>query len=164
MRLKSPVLLVPIAVLLAASGALAQDAAKKAKLDEMFRLTKMDEMMPQMMSQVKAMIAQQMSEMNLPAEAKAAAQESQDRIMDLVTERLSWEKMKPAYVQLYTEIFNDEELDGMLAFYRSPAGRAMLEKMPQLMSKSMALAQRQMADLQPEIQKITKELEAKYKK
>jgi hypothetical protein len=163
MKLKS-LLFSSIAVFLAASGALAQDAAKKAKIDEMFRLVKIDELMPQMMSEMKAMAAQQISGMNLPDEANAAAQESQRRIMDLITEKMSWEKVKPAYVQLYIEIFTDEELDGILAFYRSPAGRAMLEKMPRLMSKSMALAQKQMADMQPEIQKITKELEAKYKK
>jgi len=29
----------------------------------------------------------------------------------------------------------DEEIDGMLAFYQSPAGRAMLEKMPQSLQR-----------------------------
>jgi hypothetical protein len=49
----------------------------------------------------------------------------------------------------------------MLAFYQSPAGRAMLEKMPAMMPKSMALVQAQMGDLMPEILRITKEAQQK---
>lgn len=164
MKLKSAVSIGSIALLLTASGALAQDAARKAKIEEMFRLVNIDRMMQQVMSQMKTMTEQQMSEMKLPPEAQAAAQESQDRIMKLIAEKLSWEKMKPAYIQLYSEVFTDEELDGILAFYRSPAGRAMLEKTPLLMTKAMALVQKQMGDIQPEIQKMMKEVEAKYKK
>ena len=164
MKLKSAVLISSIALLLTASGALAQDAARKAKIEEMFRLMNIDRMMQQVMSQMKAMTEQQISGMKLPPEGQAAAQESQGRIMELVAERMSLEKMKPAYIQLYSEVFTDEELDGILAFYRSPAGRAMLEKTPLLMTKAMALVQKQMGDIQPEIEKMMKELDAKYKK
>jgi hypothetical protein len=77
---------------------------------------------------------------------------------------MSWEKFKPAIVQIYAEVYTDEELDGILAFYRSPAGRAMLEKMPQLMSRTMAVAQKLMGDIQPEIEKMVKESAPKDKK
>jgi hypothetical protein len=164
MKLKSAVVISSIALLLTASGALAQDAAKTAKIEEMCRLINMDRMMQQAMSQMKTMTEQQMSEMKLPPEAKAAAREYQGRMMKLIADRLSWEKMKPAIIQLYSEFFTDEELDGMLAFYRSPAGRAMIEKTPLLLPKVMALFQKQMADIQPEIQKMMKELDAKHKK
>jgi uncharacterized protein len=164
MKLKSAVSIGSIALLLTASGALAQDAARKAKIEEMFRITNMDRMVQQIMSQMKTVIDQQLSTMKLPPEAEAEAQESQDRMMKLIAERMSWEKMKPAYIQLYDEVFTDEELDGILAFYRSPAGRAMIEKTPLLMTKAVALSQKQMGDLQPEIQKMMKELDAKHKK
>jgi uncharacterized protein len=164
MKLKSAVSIGSIALLLTASGALAQDAARNAKIEEMFRLINMDRMMQQVMGQMKTVIDQQISNMKLPPEAQAAARESQGRIMDLVAERMSWEKMKPAYIQLYSEVFTDEELDGILAFYRSPAGRAMIEKTPLLMTKAIALSQKQMGDIQPEIQKMMKDVEAKYKK
>ena len=164
MKLKSAVSIGSIALLLTASGALAQDAARKTKIEEMFRLMNMDRLIQQAMTQMKTMTEQQMSEMKLPPEAKAEAQESQDRMMKLIAERMSWERMKPDYIQLYSEVFTDEELDGNLAFYRSPAGRAMLEKTPLLMTRAMALGVKQMGDIQPEIEKMMKELGAKYKK
>ena len=152
-----------VALLLGTSVALAQDAGKTAKIEEMLRLTKTDEMMQQVMSQMKAMNLQQLQK-NLPPEEKAKAREQQQKIFDLVSAKMSWEKFKPAIVQIYAEVYTDEELDGILAFYRSPAGHAMIEKMPQLMSRTMAVAQKLMGDIQPEIEKMVKESAPKDKK
>jgi hypothetical protein len=62
---------------------------------------------------------------------------------------------------LYDEVYSEEQITGILAFYKSPAGQAFLNKMPLLVSKSMEM--RQMADLIPEIQRITTEAIEKSK-
>ena len=36
--------------------------------------------------------------------------------------------MGPDLVKLYSDAYSENELDGILAFYRTPAGRAMLAK------------------------------------
>ena len=64
--------------------------------------------------------------------------------------------MRPIWVQLY-ETFTEDELAGMLAFYQSPVGQAMLQNMPVPLSKAMAVAQQQATELTPEIRKMTKE-------
>jgi hypothetical protein len=94
-------------------------------------------------------------------EQRAKAQEVQSRILDLTKSRMNWETLRPAIVKAYSETFSEEEIDGILAFYESPAGRAMREKMPILMPKVMAAAQAQAAGLMPEIERITKESLAK---
>jgi hypothetical protein len=72
-------------------------------------------------------------------------------------------KMKTMLVQVYADTYTEEEVDGILAFYKSPAGQAMLQKMPQLMQRSMAVSQQLMSDLMPEIQKMAKEAGEKAK-
>jgi hypothetical protein len=145
-----------VAMLLGAFGALAQDAGKTAKIEEMLRLTKADRMMQQAMSQARTMTLKQV-EQNLSPEEKAKAEEMHDKLFDAISARLSWEKLKPSFIQIYSEVYTDEELDGILAFYRSPAGRAMIEKMPQLMSRTMTFVQKLTTDLQPDIEKMVKE-------
>lgn len=62
----------------------------------------------------------------------------QQRLMDalpakfvaVMSEEFNWPKMKPQYVQLYRETFEQEEIDGLVAFYKSPAGQAFINKMP----------------------------------
>jgi hypothetical protein len=77
-------------------------------------------------------------------------------------DELSWDKMKPMYMQIYTESFTQEEVDGLIAFYESPAGRAFIAKMPVVLNKSMALMQSRIDAMMRETQAGIKEtLEAK---
>jgi len=139
-----------IALLLSAGAASADEASKKAKIEEILQITKADQMVKQMIDQVRSMQLAQIAKMD-PAE-QPKAEEAQNRMSQLLTERLSWDRLKPRFSKLYEDTFTEEELDGTLAFYKSPAGRALLEKMPALMARSMAVAQEIMADVQPEIE------------
>ena len=143
-------------LMLAASWAGAQDSSKEAKIERLLALTNAEATVNQMFDQMKNMMASQVQPGATP-EQQAQAQQIQGKILDLVKSRMNWDTMRPAYVKIYSETFSDEEIDGMLAFYQSPAGRAMLEKMPLLLPKVMALAQAQMGDLTPEIQRIIRE-------
>jgi hypothetical protein len=96
--------------------------------------------------------------MQQAAQGKTLTAEQQ-RIFDAVPARFvavmraefGWAKMKPMYVQLYRDTFEQEEIDGLIAFYRSPVGQAFTSKMPLIMQKSMALTQAQMQTFIPKM-------------
>src|SRR5579863_7270958 len=138
-----------------ASPALADEASKSAKIEEMMRLTHADKTIQQFVEQIKTMQMAQIGKMDIPSGERAAADEMQQKIMALVSDRLRWEKVKPAFVKLYADTYTEEEIGAIVEFYRSPAGKAMLEKMPQLMQRSMAVGQQLTGDLAPEIKRIT---------
>ena len=73
------------------------------------------------------------------------------RMMTVMHDEMDWNKLKPEFVQMYMETFSQEDVDGLLAFYRSPAGKAMLEKMPLLMAKMMQMTQTRMQTLMPRV-------------
>jgi len=73
------------------------------------------------------------------------------KFVTVMKSELTWEKLKPQFVQLYLETFDQEEIDGLLAFYRSAGGQAFINKMPTVMQKSMAIAQSQMQTLLPKM-------------
>jgi len=145
----------PLSLLVAGSFATAQELTKEAKIGRLLDAMNADATINQLFEQIKSMTVAQM-----PAatpEQTAKAREVQDKILDLVKSRIGWDKMRPAYIKLYDETFSEEEISGILAFYESPAGRAMLAKMPTLLTKLIEVAQAQMTDLQPEIQRIMRE-------
>jgi hypothetical protein len=76
--------------------------------------------------------------------------ELMEKMMALVFEEMSWQKMKDDYVTLYAETFSAEELRALVAFYRTPAG-AYVEKQPELMLKTMNLSQKAMERLMPKM-------------
>jgi hypothetical protein len=80
------------------------------------------------------------------------------RLMNVLKSELSWNRLKPLYVQIYKESFTQEEIDGLLAFYRSQAGQAFVAKMPQVMQRSMQASQDQMRTLAPRMQEAMKQV------
>jgi len=106
---------------------------------------------------MQAAQAEQLEKTNLTPEKKAQAEQAMRKMSRVLEDRLSWEKLKPIYVKIYDEIFTADELSGIVTFYRSPAGRAMVEKMPLLMSKAMTAVQQQMGDIMQQMQQVVKE-------
>ena len=72
----------------------------------------------------------------------------------LIRQELSWATMRPMMVQIYQSTFTQEEVDGQTAFYRTPVGATVVEKMPAVMQATMAVTQQSLARLMPQLQAI----------
>ena len=72
----------------------------------------------------------------------------------LLQGELAWKKIEPMYIRLYKESFTEEEIAGMMAFYKTPAGQAVLHKIPVLMKKIIPELQEMTFRMTPKIQKI----------
>ena len=143
---------------------MADEAAKNAKIEEMLVLTKADALIHQVFEQMKGMQQSEIAKLDLPTEAQPTVKEYQDKIFALMQDRMSWTKLKPAYIKIYGDTFSEEEISGIVDFYKSPVGRAMLEKMPMLVQKSITVAQAQLGEIMPEIRRLTKEMMEQAKK
>src|ERR1035441_6658428 len=155
-------LILGAALLCSAAPILADEASKKVKIEEMLQLTHYDQMMQQMLEQMKNMQLDQLKKADMPAEARAQSEEIQQKTMTLVADRMSYEKFKPAFIQIYAEVFDAQQIDSIVSFYKSPAGKAMLEKSPLLMQRVMPMMQKAIGDMQPDIQKIIEDARQKH--
>jgi hypothetical protein len=100
----------------------------------------------------------------LPPDQETALGEFQDKVARIVSDALAWEKLKPAYVKLFTEAYSEAELDDIIAFYRSPTGQSMVAKAPSLMAKASEIAQQRLATVMPELQALTRDFGAQAAK
>jgi uncharacterized protein len=66
-------------------------------------------------------------------------------------DELAFDKVKDIYVKAYRETFTQEEVDGLIAFYKSPVGKAYAEKVPVVMQRAGAEMQ---SRLGPMVQKL----------
>jgi uncharacterized protein len=146
--------LVTLIAFLLTPSLLAQ-TTKTAKIEEIFHLTKIDQMQKQMMTQMSAMMKQQTMANLTPDQQKNASDMSQ-RVMDFTMQKMSWDAMKPEFIKLYDDTYTEDEISGILQFYQSPAGQAMLAKSPVLVANTMALVQKRMAEIKPELDDMIK--------
>jgi hypothetical protein len=131
----------------------ADEASKRAKAEQLFLLLRMDTMMDQLMGGVKKQV-QQITE-SMPGADQATPDQKkqmadfQQRVMDVVNQKIGWKALEPDFINLYASTYTEEELDGIVGFYKSPIGQKMIEKTPELTTKSTQITQQKMTELQP---------------
>lgn len=52
----------------------------------------------------------------------------QTKVEAVINNAMGWDKLRPLYIKLYMDAYTEEELDGIVTFYKSPAGQAMVSK------------------------------------
>ena len=158
---RNPLFVASAILCLAASVAHADEASKTAKAEEFLRLSKMEEIRQRIMDlamrQMKAGLVQQIMGVKLSPDQETALGEFEDKVARVMSDALAWEKLKPAYVRLYTEAYSEAELDDIIAFYRSPTGQSVVAKGPALMAKASEIAQQRLATVMPELQTLMRD-------
>jgi hypothetical protein len=102
-------------------------------------------------------VTKQLGGNNLKPEDQAKVDAFQKKVFLLVQSQMSWKALEPDYIDIYAKNFTDEQLDAILAFYKSPAGIALIEKLPTLTTQGMQLAQEKMAALQPQLKQMVED-------
>src|ERR1700744_35272 len=134
----------------------ADDACEIAKIHELLKLTKVE----QNLEQIKSGIFQQMFPVKLTPDQNAQVDSLADKVAAVMAKALSWHDLEPEYSKLYAETFTEQQIDDLLAFYRSPTGLVIVDKMPVLLKQSTVFFQQRMAAVNPELQSLLKDFMA----
>jgi len=133
--------------------AAAQQRSKQQKIERIIELTSPDTVVTEIVTQVSGMMKQ--IQPNPTPQQKNRTQEALDKIAKLAKDRIA--KIRPELVKAYSETFTDEELDGMLAFYETPVGRATVAKLPAINTRMSGLIQAEVNALGPQINKLAED-------
>jgi len=125
----------------------ADDASRLAKATEMMQIAMGDQMTKSMEQTMKAMTATMGKDM--PVDQRAKAGEMAEKSMSLAM--AAFNKAKPALAKAYADTYTEEELDGILAFYRSPVGRALIQKAPEASQRAMPVIMQVMNEVQAQM-------------
>ena len=113
--------------------------------------TQLDQLAAQLESGMKSGLQQFLQGKELTPLQTAELGQLQTRMSATIKEELAFAKMKDVYLQVYRETFTQDEVNGINAFYATPAGKAMIEKIPLATKRAGPLLQTRMG---PIIQKI----------
>ena len=139
------------AAFLLAGAAWADDASRMAKADELLRITKADLSYKPLLARSQGLLRGEAAR-KAPAGAEKAAFDQ--KVAQILSDQLSWDKLRPQFVKLYADTFTEEELDGILAFYKSPLGQAWIAKSADVTSAAVKVTTQAMQDAQARIRKL----------
>jgi len=153
-----------IALLLAFSPLLsfAQAPSSRPDVEELLTVMRVEKTMQTAMEQMKKIAASQVARsltgQTSPDDAQKV-QAIQDKIFALIQDEMNWQKIKDDCARIYAESLTPEEIKGIIAFYKSPAGQAYLDKQSVILEKANALQQKIKMSLMPKIQAIVQSAE-----
>lgn len=135
--------------------------ASKESVETLLTVSKSQQILETMMANMGQSIRQGIHAGNKNKTLTTAQQRAFEtlatKINTALQEELGWEQMRSLYTQIYQESFTEEEINGLIDFYQSPAGVAFVNKMPAVMQKTMQLTQSRMGPLIQKIEKITEQ-------
>jgi uncharacterized protein len=153
--------LAAVLVLASTFTAGAHAAASAASVERLMQVMRVQQQLdtiytqtlPAMQNAMRQSMAGQLS----PADADRLFNAVMPRVDAVIREELGWAKLKPDFAKIYAETFTQQEIDGLIAFYEGPLGSALVEKMPQLTQRSMALMQQRMPAVMQKAMQVARE-------
>ncbi len=101
---------------------------KKDLAEQLISLMRLDRSMAVVLEQRVKM--EESADPSLSQEQKAEKRRQAEKVYN-------WDALKPIWVEIYTEIFTEEELRGMIAFFNGPIGQRWIETQPEVQMKTM---------------------------
>ncbi|QHH96255.1 DUF2059 domain-containing protein [Acinetobacter dispersus] len=147
--------------------AFAQPASKES-VKELLKITKSEQFLGQMSQQINTMMHSSIEKITqgrkLTTKQELAVVNYTQELGKIMQEELTWAKLEPEMIKIYAEEFSQEEIDGMIKFYKTPVGQSTIDKMPIVMQKSMQVGYKQMDAITPKIMqaadKLAKDMQA----
>lgn len=163
-RLLASLIFVALAVSTAqAADAPPTDASVKHLLTTMHASKMMDSVWTQMDGMLKSSIQQATDGQPLNDAQKAIVDDMSKQMVAIFRESMSWEKLEPIFVHVYQKSLTQHEVNAIAAFYATPDGQAMLDKMPVIMQNTMQDMQGVMREMMPKIQALGRDSAEKLK-
>jgi len=131
-------------------------------LNEMMSLMQLEALLNQALKQMDEGMTKGMEEglqkslngQELNAAQKAKVDEFHKKFSGTIKGELSFAKVKDIYLQAYRDTFTQDEVSAIIAFYKSPAGKAIIEKNPGAMQKANGLMQARISPLTLKLQSM----------
>jgi len=135
----------------------ADDASHRAKAKELMALLKTEHMVVQIADNIRKQVTDAGAHVVGPdasPERKAKLEAFEKQSLQDIDDQLSWKAMEGPFTDIYVKNFTEEQLDSIIAFYKSPGGVALLEKMPTINDELSRYGQSKIVVLQPELKQL----------
>jgi len=80
----------------------------------------------------------------------------QEELKAMVMAELKWDIVARDAALVHSSVFTEDELRSMVAFYESPAGRAMVARTPEISTRMIEITKLRMTTIEPKVLELIK--------
>jgi uncharacterized protein len=138
-----------------------------ASIQELLTLTRSEEMLNGMKPQLNAMISASTNQVSRGNQATPERQAVIDRMREKMVaafdESFNFQSIQMITLRVYQATYTQDEVDGLIAFYKTPPGQALINKKQLMMQSMMAEMQTLMGPVTQRMTQIRSEAEQEIK-
>jgi uncharacterized protein len=154
--------------LLISCAAFANDAPPSdASIQELTTLSRSQEVFRNMKPQMDAMIASSIKEASqgqtITPERQAVLDRMREKMVAAYDEAFNGQAMQNVMLRVYQATYTQDEVDGLIAFYKTPAGQALINKSPLMMQNMMDEMRQMMRPMTQRMMQIKQDSERELK-
>jgi hypothetical protein len=154
--------------LLIACAAFANDAPPSdASIQELTTLSRSQDVFRSVKPQMDAMIASSIKEASqgqtITPERQAVLDRMREKMVAAYDEAFNSQAMQNVMLRVYQATYTQDEVDGLIAFYKTPAGQALINKSPLMMQNMMDEMRQMMRPMTQRMMQIKQDSERELK-
>ena len=147
MKTGVPLLLAALLAFITASTAVADQESHHKAAEDLLKITGIEKQLQTAIDQT----------LDIQIKANPQIAPLRDVLAEFLHKYMSWDGIKDDLIKIYADAFSEEELVQITEFYKTPVGKKMVSKMPELMTKGMQLGAKKVADNQGELREMIQE-------
>jgi uncharacterized protein len=132
----------------------ASPSSQRASAEELLTLVNMPQQLKGMADQILNPIRARFSQIKTTQEKADVVRQHLGQLETAIYNAYSWDANKARFIDLYTKIYTEEELEDLVTFFSSPAGKKFLNPGPEFIQSVTTLNQENAKSLKPQIEAI----------
>lgn len=148
---KIVMLFIVVAVFFPSYTIKANEETHRKTAEELINVMEIKDMETQGFEELKRRFMNDMEVMFADMNDKAKVQLIKGQIEEILNKEISWAVLKNEYIKLYTGAFTEEEMKVIIAFYKTPEGKKLMNKIPELMDQSMQIGEQKVLNIMPQV-------------
>ena len=136
----------------------ADETSKKTAIKELLSVTNADKSKDQIWDRMKVTLPLAFGKLGGKKKDKELLDKLFKETEKVLNELIKWEEIEPKFIEIYDKAFSEKEIKAITTFYKTPAGKTMIEKGPQIAMQSGKITQGAMLAFVPKLQEIMKEI------
>ena len=141
----------------------ADEASKKTAIKELLSVTNADKSKDQIWDKMKAKLPLAFGQLGGKKEDKELLDKLIKDGEKVLNEVMKWDEMEPKFIEVYDKVFSEKEINAITTFYKTPTGKTMLEKGPQITMQLGKVTQKSVLVFVPKLQEIIKKTNSALK-
>jgi hypothetical protein len=72
-------------------------------------------------------------------------------LREFMDEHFRYEELEPDFIRMYADAFSEQEIRGLVAFYRTPLGERVIQTLPEITAASQRIVMERLQTVLPEL-------------